>query len=484
MGRLIEAFAPRWALKRELARVAIERLYKAAAPSNARSSPTDWRSGDAVMDQARAKLRQWGRHLDENHDLTHSILNQLSYQASQLEIEPRALNRSGAPAVAVNDALKKAWTTHRDQLDATGGMPWCVLSAITARTWLRDGEVFAQHLLGTSTAYAGALPYAVEVHEPDLVPFDLIQDNPRIVHGIEIDASGRPSAYHLYLKHPGDNVQGVFTTDTMRIPADQITHLKMSKRLGQRRGASVLAPAVTRLSDIADYEESERLAAKVASSLCAAITRGADFVNTPTALDAASGERPFELQAGMIFDSLAPGERVEVIDTQRPNQALGDFRKAMLRAATAGIGVSYSTATHDYDGTYSSQRQELVESRLMYDAMRAHYVAGFLRPVWRNFVQATQLAGLVRAAAADPDTLFDFEAIAPAQPWIDPAKEASADETSIRAGIESRYGIIRRRGGDPIRVDDEREADTAAPAAAPESRPNLEIVDDDDQRTA
>jgi len=472
--------APRYALKRELARVALERLYKAASPSNARQSPTDWRSGDAVMDQARAKLRQWGRHLDENHDLTHSILNQLSYQASQLEIEPRALTRAGTPATKVNDALKKAWIKHRDQIDASGAMPWCVLAAVTARTWFRDGEVFAQHLLSTGVRYPTALPYMLEVHEPDLVPFDLIEDGPpRVVHGIEINSLGRPVAYHLYRTHPGDNLSAFSRTDTLRIPAEQITHLKQTKRLGQKRGASILAPAVTRLSDIADYEESERLAAKVASSMCAAITRGADFVNTTTAVDAQSGERPMELQPGMIFDTLAPGERVEVIDTNRPNTALGDFRKAMLRAATAGIGVSYSTATHDYDGTYSSQRQELVESRLAYDAMRAHFVAGFLRPVWQRFVQAAQLSGLVSVIAADPETLFDFEAIAPPSPWIDPQKEARADEIAINSGIESRHGIIRRRGGDPARVDDEREMDKAnKPEPAPVT-PTLEVVKDE-----
>lgn len=481
MGGLIERFAPRYALKRELARVALERLYKAAAPSNARQTPSDWRSGDAVMDQARAKLRQWGRHLDENHDLTHSILTQLSYQASQLEIEPRALTRGGKPAEKVNDQLKRAWLKHRDQLDAGGSMPWCVLASTTARTWFRDGEVFAQHMLGSGVSYPTALPYLLEVHEPDLVPFDLIQDNPRIVHGIEIDRLGRPVAFHLYRQHPGDSVSAVSRTDTIRIPADQITHLKHTKRLGQKRGASVLAPAITRLSDIADYEESERLAAKVASSLCAAITRGADFVNTATAVDPQSGERPMELQAGMIFDNLAPGERVEVIDTNRPNTGLGEFRKAMLRAATAGIGVSYSTATHDYDGTYSSQRQELVESRLAYDAMRAHYVAGFLRPVWKRFVQAAQLAGIVPMSQADPETLFEFEAVAPPAPWIDPQKEAKADQIAIDAGIESRHGIIRRRGGDPARVDDERDKDTneQEPAPAMNERPALEIVKDD-----
>jgi len=148
-----------------------------------------------------------------------------------------------------------------------------------------------------------------------------------------------------------------------------------------------------------------------------------------------------------------------------------------LRAATAGIGVSYSTATHDYDGTYSSQRQELIEARLAYDAMRKHYVAGFLRPVWRRFVQGAQLGGLVQVATADPETLFDFETVAPPAPWIDPQKEARADEISLSTGLESRHGLIRKRGGDPQRVDDERATDTdSAPAEPEEVPPKLEIV--------
>ncbi len=483
MGGLIARIAPRWALKRELARLAIERLYSAASPSNRRTTPTDWRSGDAVMDQARAKLRQWGRHLDENHDLTHSILDILSQQASQCEIEPRVMGRGGAMAEAVNEQLKRAWHEHRDELDARGQLPWCVLASLVARTWFRDGEVFVQHMLGTGVRYPGRLPYLIEAHEPDLVPYDLIQERPRVVHGIEVDGFGRPVAFHLYRAHPGDNLRGAgFSTETVRIPAEQITHLALRKRLGQKRGASVLAPAVNRLADVNDYEEAEQLAAKVASSLCAAITRGADFVSTTTSLDAASGERPMELQPGMIFDNLMPGERIEVLNTTRPNQGLADFRKAMLRAATAGIGVSYSSAVHDYDGTYSSQRQELVESQVRYATVRAHFVAQFLRPVWRRFVQATQLAGLVSTRGADPATLGNFEVVAPPSPWIDPQKEAAADQIAIQAGIESRAGIIRKRGGDPRRVDDEREADTqqAAPAEDDEQepRPRLEVVND------
>ena len=65
---------------------------------------------------------------------------------------------------------------------------------------------------------------------------------------------------------------------------------------------------------------------------------------------------------GMIFDSLLPGESVEILDANRPNSALIDFRSAMLKMVAAGAGSSYSSIARDYDGTYSSQRQELVES--------------------------------------------------------------------------------------------------------------------------
>lgn len=478
MGGLIASLAPGWALKRALARVALERLYKAAGTSNARVRPTDTRSGDAVMDHARGSLRQWGRHLDENHDLTHSILNTLSYQASAVRIEPRVLNRGGAPVERINEELRRAWHEWQDSAEVSVTLCWQQFAALVARTWLRDGESFVQHMLGADLNFPTAIPYAIEAHEPDLVPFEMLGEVPLTVHGIEIDRRGRPIAYRFYRTHPGDTLKGAgFETETIRVPADQVSHLKIITRLGQKRGASVLASAITRLSDVTDYEESERLAAKIAASLCAAITRGADFASTTTSLDASSGERPMEFQSGMIFDNLLPGERVEVLNTSRPNPELGNYRKAMLQAATAGIGVSYSTSTHDYDGTYSSQRQELVEVQQAYAHLRCQFVALFYRPIWQRFVRAVQLADLISMAGADPRTLADFEAIAPPSPWIDPQKEASADKIAIEAKIESRHGVIRKRGGDPRRVDDEIEADTMS--AEPE--PEIEEAPDADQ---
>ena len=83
-------------------------------------------------------------------------------------------------------------------------------------------------------------------------------------------------------------------------------------------------------------------------------------------------------------------------------------------------------------------------------------------------------------------TLFTFDTQRPASPWIDPAKEAQADKLSLEMGIESRTGIMRMRGKDPRRVDQEREADQMSGVAPVEmeSEPDeREAAAEDDAQT-
>lgn len=61
--------------------------------------------------------------------------------------------------------------------------------------------------------------------------------------------------------------------DVKRYPAEKIIHLKTADRIAQTRGVSIFASVMTRMEDIKDYELSERLAAKVAASICAYVRR-------------------------------------------------------------------------------------------------------------------------------------------------------------------------------------------------------------------
>jgi len=111
---------------------------------------------------------------------------------------------------------------------------------------------------------------------------------------------------------------------------------------------------------VKDYEESERIAAKVAADLTWFIQRTSEYqgpqdVNTDS-------RRELKMAAGAGF-TLLPGETVGTIKSERPNSDLVNFRSAMLRAVAGGTGTRYSSIARDYNGTYSAQRQELVEAQ-------------------------------------------------------------------------------------------------------------------------
>lgn len=470
MERLIRAISPQWALRREVARgqldrlAGVQRLYQAATPSHMRSMPAPSGSGNAAMDHARMRLADWGRHLDENHDMTSGALTILSQMVATQRLVPMLKNRRGIHLEDQSLQLQEHWERWGAQADRTGMDHWNQLSMLMARTWFRDGEVFVVHFLG-GEGHAGPVPYSVRAYEPDYVPFDMVDvrsQRRRVVHGVEIDQDGRPVGYHFYRQHPADSVDQLSFSDTMRLASGRVTHLRTSRRLGQYRGTSIIAPAVNRISDLFDYEQSEQFAAKVASAVCLQITRDPTFAVDDDFKDQLSGARPFEAQSGMVFNDLAPGEKVEVVDTSRPNPELGTHRKNMARAASVGMQISYSSFTHDYDGSYSSQRQDLVESRQAYRVPQDQWRCGALTPIYQRFVTALQLAEPGESMSfrgVDPRSLFDFDLIPPEVPWIQPLQEAKADTEVINNGTESRQGIMRKRGARPERVDRERSAD-------------------------
>lgn len=306
----------------------------------------------------------------------------------------------------------------------------------------------------------------MELIEPDYLPLDLDDISRGIVQGVEKNAWGRPRAYHFYKEHPGDPHTFLqFRADTKRISADNVLHLKMADRIKQTRGVSVFAAVLTRLDDLKEYEEAERTAAKVAASMCAFIRKSLDGEMGKLKADQV-GNRTMRFKPGMVFDNLLPGEEIATIDSKRPNQGLEGFRQGQLRAVAGGTSTGYSSIAKDYNGTYSAQRQELVEQSINYMTLREYFIERFVRPIWEDFVTYALVAGVVRPpAGVNEATLLDAEFRGPSLPWIDPVKEITAEEKAVQAGFKSRSQVIRERGGNPddifeqIRREREEEAE-------------------------
>ncbi len=448
----IAFFSPGWAFSRARYRNALA-AYEGAKPSRLRKDRPDNSSGDAIVGAGGAALRGYARQLEQNYDVAQRILDVMVQKivgAEGISVEPLIRNKEGKLHKEFIRELLLVWNEWKLHPEVTGELNYGAMQRISCRSWLRDGEMLAQQLLGKvpGLKHGTIVPFSLELIESDLLPFDYDDESKGITQGVERNAWGQPVGYHLYKSHPGDATYRINLT-TKRVSADRILHLKNAKRIRQARGVSVLASIIRRIEDLKDYEESERIAARVDAALTAYIKKGVpDQYTAPT--DGTESDRKFGMKPGMVFDGLNEGEEVGTIQSNRPSTLLEPFHKFMFRTAAVTAGATYSSVSGDYNGSYSAQRQELVEGYGGYGVLTADFVNQFSLPNWRAFIDMAILSGqLTVPNDVDMRTLYMAGFFGPSMPWIDPVKEANGYKIMERSGYKSAQEIIRKLGANP-----------------------------------
>lgn len=447
--------------KRKKAPRAPSAAYEAAQTSRYRRTRHRTESVNEVVQRDGPKLRAHIRWLEQNHDLARGAIRVLvnnTVGPSGIGVEPQPRREDGTIHVAYAKALRAAWFDWQRRPEVTGRFAWPKAQRMLARAWFRDGESFAQELSGPVALlnHGTQVPYSLELLEADMFPLEFNDQAKGIRQSVERDAWGRPRAFWAYKSDPTEGLRLPVAHDLKRITADRVLQLATFDRIGQVRGVSEFASVLLRLDDIKDYEESERIAAKIAARITAVIKKGSPDMYDPARESVARDEagnivpRELRLEAGTIIDDLGVGEEVGMLETNRPNPNLITFRQGQLRAVAAGVGASYSSLARDYSGTYSAQRQELVEQWVHYATLTDEFTGMFVRPVWESFVLAADLSGAVRIPRDVPVHLADDALfVGQSMPWIDPVKEATAWETLVRAGFASEVEVMRKRGVNP-----------------------------------
>jgi lambda family phage portal protein len=208
---------------------------------------------------------------------------------------------------------------------------------------------------------------------------------------------------------------------------------------------------LARLDDLKDYEESERIAARIAASMAAVIKKGDPQSFNPDA--PSHGPRQMHFAPGMIFDDLLPGESIETIDSNRPNPNAVTWRDGQLRAISAGMDVSYSASSKNYNGTYSAQRQELVEGWSGYAVLQQAFIDQHTSEVYARFVGMCLASGKIKPVrGVSFANLCHALYMAPVMPWIDPVKEVTGWQMQEDRCYISGAEIVRRQGRNPADV--------------------------------
>ena len=462
-NNFIAGVFPDYAIKRIKA-AQITAAYESAKTTRTHKPKRENRGSNAPVIEAAVTLREQGRYLEQNNDIAKGALDILVARTVGMGIIPEFMveDKNGDLHEDVNDRLAELY----DEWCRKPEVTWCheetAAQRLTAKTLFRDGEVIIQHVTGQGPhiQHGTLVPYSYEMIESDQLPMDFHDAAKNIMSGITLNGWGRPVQYNLLKANPEAVTESYnYNPDTRPIPAEKISHLALLSRIRQLRGVSVFSSVIKRLQDIDEIDETERVATRMAAAMAVYIKKGdPQLYNAP---DDDAEEREIEFNPGMVIDDLLPGEEIGSINSNRPNNQLIPFKDAQMRHAAGGMGVGYSSMSKNYNGNYSSQRQELVEQHDHYGIMWKYIVDKCERPKLENFIKMAVLARLVKVPAdVNEETLYNVHFSRPAMPWIQPKQEADAWTTLIDNKIESRSEIIRSRGKNPRKVQKQIDRET------------------------
>lgn len=242
-------------------------------------------------------------------------------------------------------------------------------------------------------------------------------------------------------------------------------------RVNQMRGSSRLWPALGTVADMADLQGFELQAAKKNAQLIATLTQSEEDANAqvdadldPDALapvagiddaltDSAAAEvdtrEPVEVDniksAGVIFDMLPPGVKMELLNATHPNEKLVEFSRWLHGGVAFALGLGNVHATGKADASYSATQAEILLSNLEFSDEFHRLETDVLDWVFSNWSRRAQALGLIPQDSALPP---DWRRTC--VKWLHPAGRAVNpvdEQNALNSGLKNGTILLRDKMG-------------------------------------
>lgn len=439
VDRVIGWLDPAAGLKRHHQRRLLQRAYEAANPRDGWRPRRQGASANADHAADAAALRAKARALVQNVPYLASALRGLVSYTVGTGIVSRAVGRNA-------DAFNQLFDQWRKVCDADGRLDWYGMQAAAYRAMEQDGEVLIR-LRPRRPSDGLPIPLQLQLLEIDWLDSTRHGwiDGEDVVNGIAYDALGKPAAYYLWDRHPGDmSLARSLRTTSRRVPASSVIHLFAPERPGQGRGFSRFASVIARTRDLQLYEDAE-LARKNLETRLAVLASGdvSQMQDQPPGQvqdDAARTGEMGELAGGSIIQ-LPAGMQTTVVE---PKVAPGyvEYVKQNLHVIAAGIGVPYALMVGDLsDTSFSSGRIGLLDFRRTVQSTQwLVLIPCLIERVVLAALDAAVLAGAVRAVERKLDHST------PKWEYVNPDQDVKAETAEIAAGLTTPSEAARRRG--------------------------------------
>lgn len=292
--------------------------------------------------------------------------------------------------------------------------------------------------------------------------------------GIQLDDDGVRVAAHVRRAEPNDWYNAAESMQWVQVPFEdqdgflRVVHDFDAERFGQHRGVSVFAPILSRMKMLARYYGVELQAATVASvfgtyitspfdeqMVGEALTTSNDGLSSYQELRSGFHEKANLQLNGVKMPLLAPGEKIETVQANRPHGEFSPFTHEMLRSVAAALGVSAEQVHNDYsEANYSSIRAGIVEAEKTYDRRCDEFRLNTATRVYAGWMHEAMDAGLLPLPKNAPGFLECRTAysksrwLGPAAGWVDPVSERQGAVLGLDAGFGTLEDECARQGQD------------------------------------
>jgi lambda family phage portal protein len=431
------------------------RIYDAAMPSNTQADWSAWlTTANYELFHAARVIRARVRDLERNNPHARSFLRELKANVlghHGIRLAAKVPNQKGPNLNAkLNAAIMTAWKDFRKiaNYEVRQQFSGLEIDKQVLQRLAVDGEVMLQLIRGPSAG--NKYNFTVQVIECDFLDiFYNAQLGPnRVTLGVEVNAYGKPVAYHVIDYPQTDLFANNAQAPRKRISASDIIHVFIPDRTTQLRGMSWFAANAVDLRTLDQFEQYTLVAQRCFASKMGVIETQAGAMPYEGQGTTASGETISELQAGII-EEMPFGKTLKFFDPQVPGAAYNEFRKNHLRKISAGLGIVYNSLASDFESyNYSSARAAKDIENEWWRELQTFYADHVLQRVFTEWlpyaILSDQIAG---ASVTQIDTIVaNIQWNPRGFAYVDPTKEVQSALNGMDGGLTSRRRELAERG--------------------------------------
>jgi lambda family phage portal protein len=406
------------------------------------------------LEKLRNRSRQLVRDQDYCKNAVRVIVENVAGTGPRLQAQVRQM-RGGKLNQKVNDQIERAfhkWSKAQN-CDVAGKLAYSEIIRSAVAAWVESGECWIRIIKGQKFGDS-SVRFALQLLEADMVDTDYQgkaeKKGWQWKMGVLLDNWGKPRKYAFLTRHPGDTLFVNQPTEGKKhifVDADSCIHLAKFDRPGQTRGVPWMSSAIQRMHHLEGYEQAEIVRARAGSCLTAWISSPESELEGDGIVD---DDRVYDLSPGSVR-LLGPGEQVHVPDMHAPDGQFEPFVRAMLRALSASLGISYSTLSRDSSqSNYSSSRLDLLQDQESFKALQSQLKEVVLEKVYNEWLEVAVLSGALQLPnyQTEPERYQMARWMFKGAGWVDPFKECQSNKLAVESGFKLQSQVLAEQGMD------------------------------------